>query len=924
MKKLILLALLTTLFSAAYSQKGVVSGMLTDSSGKKPVAYATVTVFEAKDTSIVTYRLSDDQGKFRVPSLPLNQPLRAVITATGLEVIRKEFTLTTDSSQLDWGRLAMQPHTVELDEILLVAERPPVVYRNDTIEFNANAFKTLPSALVEDLLKKFPGVDVDAAGNISVNGRRANRILVDSREFFGSDPKVASRNLPANIIDKVQVTDDKEQLDRDPNINPAELGVVINLKLKRAIRKGWFGKVYGGVGTDNRFETGGIINMFRDTLQVSLLGYTNNLNRTAFSIDEVMRIGGFGRNNLNSVAFNSNGSFALNDIDFGGMSEGITRSSAVGVNANTLFGKKVQLSLQYFYGHNNTDIGTRSNIDQFFDDTIQTTTNNTRSNNFNRSHKFSSFLSWKMDSFTTLVWRPSFQLSDGETNTTTEILNRNNVDGQLNDSRNLSTTGRNGRTFSQELYVTRNFRKKGRSLYFYLGNTVMRADQDQLNDAVNNFYKVPGTTTLDQLRDLEQADDRHRFYARYTEPLSKTTTLTVMETVEWFRNKENIATYDFDPVSQEYVLLNEDFTSGVTRKGLRTNTNVNLQVKKGKWTFQPGVMLRSLNFKNEFANIDNINQDFFYVTPTLMIRKGILEFSYYVNITEPQASDLQPVANNSNPLYLVLGNPDLRPGLSHGFSLNAYKYNTKNSSMFSVYANGSVTDNAIIRARTLDEDGVQTTRPVNADGIWSMNGNLSYRKEHKFSSSFKFTHSYSGNVQFQRQFVLLNNERTRSDFWTLRPSVNLSLNWKDKIEWSQRYNPTWNKSRYEDPAFPSLKVWRHLLSSELTLRMPKKIVWENTVNYVHNPQVAPGIRKSITTWNAGVSYLFLKEDKAQVKFSVYDLLNQATSVSRTVRENYIQDMQTTILQRYYLLTFTYNIRNFGAQKVGTRSRILMF
>jgi hypothetical protein len=926
MKKFLLLMIFSGLaLCGVYGQKGLLTGRLVDSSGAKPVPYATITIFKASDTSIITYRLSDPEGNFRIPALPVQTNLRAVITAAGLEVIRREFTFGNDSLTQDWGPLKMQPDLKELEEVLVIAERPPVVYRNDTIEFNANAFKTLPSALVEDLLRKFPGVDVDESGNITVNGRRANRLTVDGKEFFGSDPKMATRNLPANIIDRVQISDDQEQKDRDPNINQADLGVVINLKLKRAIKKGWFGKLYGGAGTNNRFEAGGIINTFRDTLQLSFLGYTNNLNRSAFSIDDVMRIGGFGRSNINSVMVTDNGGFALNDISFGGLGSGITRSTAFGVNANTLFGKKVQLSLQYFYGNNGTDEASRSNREQFFGDTVQTTTSNNRSNTVERSHRFSSQLIWKIDSLTRLTWRPAIQQSVGRTQSLFESANSSNVDNLLNDSQREQNMDQDAMTLSQELIFTRSSRRrKGRSFYARLNNDYVRQVQDDYNESVNNFYKVPNTQTFNQYRDLLAGDSRHQLYLRYNTPFSEKLSLSVTESAELFSQRNRVNTYDYDPVSQEYIDLNEDQSNSITRKGIRSNTGANLIFRNKGWNFESGVVLRSLNVTNEFAGQPDVKQNFLFVTPNATIRKGPYSLSYNMSVTEPQAADLQPAVNNTNPLYQSFGNPDLKPGLGHTVYFNFFKYNPQKGQFLSAYVNGTIRNNAVVRARTIDENGVQTTRPVNIDGVWSLQFTSNARREHKFSSNFKINYSGSVTVNFNRQFVLLNNEKSQIGIWSLRPSASVGLNWKDKIEFTQRYSPNWSRSVYEDPTFPTLSIWRHNLQSNMTVRMPKKLVWENTVNYVFDPQVAPGIRKSIWTWNAAVSYLFMKEDRANVKLAVYDLLNQTTNVNRSVNENFIQDTETTILQRYFMLTFTYNIRNFGAPKVGERNRILIF
>ena len=556
---------------------------------------------------------------------------------------------------------------------------------------------------------------------------------------------------------------------------------------------------------------------------------------------------------------------------------------------------------------------------------MQTTTASNNTHSVTQSHRFSSYLNWKIDSLSRLTWRPAMQWNDVNARTNSQSVNGTNFDPLLNDGVRYYSADQSGISLSQELAFTRNSaRKKGRSFFASLTNRYSRQTEDQINQSENNFYKISSSTRLDQFRDLLKGNSSHRLYIRYNEPLSKRTSLQLTESLEVFDEKDEVDTYDFDPVSQQYTIINNDQTNGVQRRGVRSTANLIAIVREKSWSIQPGIAIRNLHIRNEFQTADDVRQDYFYITPSLSIRKGIYNFTYSVNLNEPQATDLQPASNNSNPLYRVLGNPNLRPGLGHGIYLSAFKFNPTKGQSFNVYLNGTINNNAIVRARTIDENGVQTTRPVNADGVWSLQSSVSYRREHKYSSTFKLNYSASTFLNFQRQLLLLNGDRSQSNIWSLGPTLSLGLNWKDKIEWTQRYNPTWNQSRYEDPTFPSLSVWRHRLQSDLVLRMPKRIVWENNITYVHNPQVAPGIRKSIVTWNAGVNFLFLKEDRAQLKLFVYDLLNQTTSVNRTVRENYIQDMQTTVLQRYVMLTFSYNIRNFSAGKVGGGNRLFIF
>ncbi len=359
-------------------------------------------------------------------------------------------------------------------------------------------------------------MDVDKDGNITVNGRAVNRIMVDGKDFFGGDPKVASRNLPTNIIDKVQVADDKDQLDQNPDINKSQLGQVINLRLKKSIKQGWFGKAYAGAGTDNRYEAGGIVNMFRDTFQISLLGFTNNLNRAGFGISDVMKTGGFGRAGVNSININSDGGYSLNGVSFGGMGQGIVKSTGGGININNEFGKNVTLNLQYFYGQNNSRLDQLSNIQQFFGDTALTTRNKTRQESDEYTHRMGGSLRWKLDSFSNLRFVPMVSFRKNQSERLFNSTAGSNYEPLLNESDNNQHINTNDVGYTHNLYYNRSFRKKRRALNIGHGFSINNSAENQFNDIVDTFYKASSKRTLNQLRDRD---------AKISAPASPSTTM---------------------------------------------------------------------------------------------------------------------------------------------------------------------------------------------------------------------------------------------------------------------------------------------------------------------------------------------------------------------------------------------------------------
>jgi hypothetical protein len=905
--------------------QGILKGKLSDSATKQTLSLATITVFKAKDTAIITYRLSDPQGEFRVPGLPMGILCRAVITFSGYRVYRKEFELSPSQPTLDLGVVNLVHDATSLDEVIVYAERPPVTVKKDTIEFNATAFKTLPTALVEDLLKKLPGVDVDKEGNITVNGRPVNRILVDGKDFFGGDPKVATRNLPADIIDKIQVVDDKEQSDKDPDIAKANLGQVINLKLKKAIKQGWFGKAYAGAGTDERYEAGAIINLFRDTLQASILGYSNNLNKPGFGAGDMMSLGGFQRTGVNSVMVMSDGGFSLNGISFGATGSGIQTSSGAGINVNNQLGKKVTLNLQYFFGHVNSKLGQISNTQQFFDDTTLTTRNITDQNSDDYNHRIGGRLKWKVDSLSDFTFIPSLNIQKNLSERTLNSRSFSNYEPALNESINLQNFKNESLGYSHEMFFNKNFRKKGRNLY--LNNTLNTnsGSSDQFNDVENTFYEPnPFVTRLNQYRDRDQNTFRTSLQINYLEPITKTIGLRLTNTAEYFKDNDDLSTFNRSSNSGKYDSLNQVLSNGIRRSGFRNNASVGIRWTLKGLVITPAVNFQSLNIDNRFLKNPDIDQNFFYVLPSLNMNYKQWYLNYRVSAQEPNATDLQPVVDNSNPLYLQLGNPSLVPSITHNINVNFYKYDNKRLVNYNVYVNGSVQDDAVVRARTVDDKGVQITSPVNVDGIWRFQSSLGVNKQYKFNTSWQLSLRANIWATYNKSVVIVNNNRSSQTNFTMGPSAGWGFNYKDKFEFNQRYAVDWNNSRYDNPVYSDLEVITHYSTSEVVVRVPKNLVCESSVDYRYNSNAAPGIQKSYFRWNAGINYLFLKDQKGQLKFFVYDLLNQNINVNRTVRENYIQDNQITVLRRYFMLTFTYNIRNFKAGKVGGKDRFFNF
>ncbi|MES2374221.1 MAG: outer membrane beta-barrel protein [Bacteroidota bacterium] len=935
-----LFAIILAVFTAS-AQSGTISGKLTDSLGKG-LAFATVTVFKAKDTVIVTYRLSNPDGDFKVGGLPLDLPLRAIITFSGYQAYRKEFTLTAGNNNLNFDTVKMTATSQLLDEVIVISERPPVSMKHDTIEFNATAFKTLPNALVEDLLKKLPGVQVDADGNITVNGKAVNRILVDGKTFFGSDPKMATRNLPANIIDKVQVVDDKEELARNGDDNINNVGKVVNITLKKGMKKGWFGKVYAGAGqsegnSDNRFEAGGIANVFRDTFQISLLAYTNNLNKPGFGMSDLMQAGGLDRSNSNlnsrstSIWTNGAGSgISINGVSFGGIQNygGIATSKGVGFNMNHAPNAKQSLFAQYFYGNILIDRRNETDTRQYTGDTVINNNTLVTGTVVTHAHNIGIGGKFKPDSVNTLQVSANYTIGLQDEDRYSAINSLNNKLGPLSNGNiyqnNLANTYyyRHAFTFTHLSPI-----KKGRRYTVFHNLDVNNRFNDYYTDSKTRYiYPTTYDSLLRQLRDegVPRTDAVVMF--NYSEPLSKVWNLRMGGRYEYSKLNNAITTFNPNTVNQKYDVVNNLLSSKFFRESNRAYLTAGLEYRNKNLAIQPSVRLLSQSVNNVLASLGKpIRQKGDNILPGLNITYKELNFNYNKDIALPNYNYLIPVADNTNPYVISKGNPDLLPTERHNFSVNYYINNTKKSLNIGLNGNGGYSKNDVIQAITVDQRGIQTNYPINADGTANFGINYNINRQYKNNPKFILSWNFGAWYGYNKYKLMFNGENSNQETYNLQQWGGLNFNFNDKVELNNNGGVGYNFTQYSSTQFKPLKLTTYNLSSELIVRMPKHVIWESSFGYNNYGTVTPGVPNSFTRWNAAINFTMLKDEKGVLRISVFDILNSGKSINNFASRNMITTNTTNVLSRYLMATFTYNIRAIGGakKKVGGE-RLFLF
>ncbi len=921
----------------SFSQSGSINGKVTDTSGKKVLGLATVTVFRAKDTSIVTYRLSNPDGEFKVPNLPLDLPLRVMVTYSGYEAYRKDFTLSSSSNQIHFDDVKLIATSKTLDEVMVFAERPPVMIKKDTIEFNASAFKTLPNALVEDLLKKLPGVQVDRDGNIAVNGKVVNRILVDGKTFFGDDPKMATRNLPANVIDKVQVIDDKEEMLRNGDDNINNVGKVINITLKKGVKKGWFGKMYAGAGTGKLYEAGGIANIYRDTLQVSVLGYTNNLNRAGFSFSELMQTAGLERNGSNmsgrniSIWNNPGGSgVSINGINFGGSQNygGISTSTGTGFNINHAPNIKRSFFVQYFYGHINIDRLNITNTDQYTGDTIINTNTKLTGDVVTNTHNMGIGARLKPDSVTNILINANYQMGNSDEDRNSDITSNNNKLGQLSSGRIMQNNISKLRYYKHSFSLTHLSKSKAGRRYS-IGHSFdmnSRLNDNTTESKVKYIYPSTFDSVYSQLRNEDIPRSEASVNFNFSEPLNKKFTVRAGGRYEYSKLHNDISTYNSSGNNGKFDILNNSLSSGFERISNRFIFTPGLEFKKKNLTITPSLRASFQYVNNDFAALTSpIKQELVNILPALSVVYKQLNFNYSKDVSLPGYTYLLPVRDNTNPYFIAKGNTDLSPSERSNFSVNYYFNNPKKNLNIGVYVNGGFTNNDIIQSITVDNRGVQTMMPVNADGTSNFYVNYNIHRQYKNNPKFIFSWNHGVNFNYNRSRLLFNNEKSWQTTNNINTWLGINLNWNDKVEYNTSYSIGYNFTNYTNPVFKKLEIFNHYWENELIVRWPKHVIWETQVAFSHNGSIVPPNPKDVVRWNGAVNFTMFKNEAGVLKFSVFDILNTNNNVFVYANRNMITTSQGNILSQYFMATFTYNVRPAGVKKkIGGRERLFFF
>lgn len=902
-------------------------GKVYDSSAHRPLSNATLTLSNAKDSSLISFTLADSSGSFQFTKL---KPAKYILSVSYMGYHPLWTTVSLHSNAVyNLNRLYMLPMK-DSSSVTVYARRPPVVMNNDTLEFNTENFTTQPNAVVEDLLKKMPGITVDADGTIKVNGQTVNKVLVNGKEFFTGDAKMATKNLNADAIDKIQVFDKKSDQSEFTGIDDGNSTKTINLKLKKDHYNAVFGKVVAGTNAADRFESQANINRFSGDQQASFIGMGNNTNKQGFSMGDVLNFTGelskAMKNGGGSITISSGGgsgpdNAGLPTTGLGQNQQGIANTYAGGFNFNDTWNKKTDFNGSATGSNINLNTTTTDNRQYILPVNSYFYTSNSNNNSTVQQEKVNFNVDQKIDSFNSLKITPSITWQLQNQSAASNSVSQYTNGSLLNEGINNSSSQANGMNIDNTILFRHRFAKKGRTLSINFSNTYNESSKTAFQDSKYRFYNLatPTDSVINQNSFLDAITRNAGGNITYTEPMGKRALWQFSSFVNTNIGESNKKTWDYNNSTGKYDQLNQSLSNEYKNNYTYTGGSINFKYSQKKLNYTIGSSIQSASLQSVNKTTDaTISRNFTDWLPNVMAQ---YKFSNYKNIRleyststqQPSTTQLQPVINNSDPLNITTGNPDLKRSYSHTLNLNYFSADPFTRKNFFAFASAGITENAIVNADNTTANGVRTTIPVNANGTSFIFLNTNYGMPvNKLKSRVDLSIGYS----FSHSVSFVNTQQNNINNTSITPSLhwNTSIDKLMDIEANARLSFT--KAGYSlQPALNS-----NYLTQAYEINLLNELPWalnlNNNFTYTINSGRAAGYNTKIPIWNISLAKSFLKNKRAELKFSITDLLNQNQGITRSTTQNYIEDSRYNVLQRYYLLTFTYSLHKSGRQTNG--------
>jgi Outer membrane protein beta-barrel family len=908
---LLILGFLLTLGANAQTS-AVVKGKLIDSVGKQILKDATVTIIDAKDSTLIVFGLAKADGSFELKNLPF-EDLIFQVGFQSYEPYSKKISPSKTNTEINLGNIYLKQMANDLGNVTV--SQSPIQIKKDTVEFNASSFKTKPNAVAEDLLKKLPGIEVDKDGGIKSQGEAVQRILVDGKRFFGDDPKLATKNLPPDVIDKIQVYDGLSDQSAFTGFDDGNRVRTINITTRKDKRKGYFGRATvggGSTGDEGVYDNNINLSRYNGDRQITITAQGNNVNKQNFTGQNIF--GGGGGGFTGGGGGRGGGGFTTGATTG---SSGIINTWAAGLNYRDVWGKKTQAYGSYFFNDQKTYTDQKSFTETLVSgnpDSSNFSNNVTSSIRHNQNNRVNFNIETQFDSSNSMILRPniSFQHTDNENNTTSAATK-----GKLNLNNSVSRTtsindGYNG---ALEATFRHRFAKKGRTYSIGINLGGSTNDGSGTNRSINQYYTQNRVDTINQINNSNSDGKNFSTTLAYTEPIAKNQLLEFNYTYSYSDNTNGKSTYGYNKNTGNFDLVvpNLSNTFQNTYSSNRGTLSYRIQTQKLNLSVGSGVQIGDLK-SNNLTKDSAINQHYVNMYPTANLRWEFtktknLRINYSGRTAQPSATQLQPVADNSNPLNIQLGNPNLKQQFTHSVRMLYSSFDVFTQRTFFATVNATTIANDIQNSVTILPGGAQVSQPVNLSGTYNVSGYFNFGFPIKKPKS---NMSFTGNVSYNQSQGLINNVSNYTKNTLVGGTVKWTTNLKDNFDMNFSSNSSFNFARYTLQPQQNADYFTQTFTTDATYYTKSGWVVSTDFDYIINRGQSAGYNTTIPLWSASIAKQIFKKKEGEIKLYVFDLLNQNTSIRRTVSGNSISDVETKVLKRYIMLSFTYNLRRFGA------------
>lgn len=905
--------------SAQNSQNITIKGSVFEDSTKEIIESASIRVLNARDSSYVTGTVTNEKGNFSL-TIPAK---RYIVEVSFMGFDSQYFDVSPRQNNGNLGRVYLSESSIYLQETVVTAKAVEIVIKGDTVEYNADSYKTQESAVLEDLIKKIPGAEVDSDGKITINGKEISKILVGGKEFFSDDPKVASKNLPAKMIEKLQVLDKKSDMAQLTGFDDGDEETVINLTIKPGMKEGMFGNFMGGHGSHGRYEGNGMLNYMRNNTQVTLLGGLNNTNNAGFTdFASGMRQGGPPR----GVSFGSN--------------NGVAKTNNFGANFATEVQNKLKVNGDVRYGLVDNDVISdrekNYGSNQMMDREISNSWGNNKSENFAANFKFE----WTPDSLTKIIFRPNVQYNENR-NRQRSLGASYYAEGKSELDYTEDSTSYYSKSYgwntNGDLMINRKLNSSGRSVTVRFAGGYSQTDNDAF-DYSNYIYHFVDPLKSDSIpalpTDQKSMQDNKNYNWRtsisYVEPLGRNNFLELQYSFRNNYSESDKSVYSNDN-NDNYGMRVDSMTRRIENDFTRHNITLSFQSMRQNFNYTVGVGLEPSKTKTTIIDPllgkrtnKPINTTFFAPRARfnyIWSKRKNLRIDYSGSATQPSTRQLFDGIYSNNGNTIERGNTNLRPSYQNRLSVRYQSFNSEKGSAFMVFTRFTHTLKAIVNATRWEgtaETPIRVNTYENTSGNMTANTRVIFNtplRNKKFSFNSMTFASYARNNSFVSEERFGEMKKNTANNYRIQENAGLRFT-SDYFDFTVRGNVSFNRVN-NNISNNDQSVWDYGGYGDFTIHLPYNFHIDSDLTYSANSGYNSGFSRKEWLWNASVAKDFLKAKNATIKIKVYDILKERSNISWSSTDDYTQSIRTNTINNYVMMSLTYRFQTFkGGAKMS--------